>query len=591
VWIVATLGIALQWLVLVGVVVGLGSFVSKSAGRYLEAPLNLPARAWVGLAVACLWLYLIHLVVPLDSPLAWLPLLLLALAGTFFYVAGSRNELMDSLKRLKHQPWLVAVSCASLLLVLAMANQALLSPVWSDTYLYHLPAIDFYSQYRAIPGLANLHDRLGFQSSTLLIASAADVGIWKGEGFRLVNGFFLSLLILEVVQRLIASIDRRALTLGSAFMLIAASLLVALDPMRIPESVLAAPNLDVGAAVLFIVAMTYFVDAIETPSPRAVFLALTIASLSATFRPVNLLTFAIIAVVLLLVVAPAGKRLRWFGLPLAVSGALLAAGVIHTTVLSGYPFFPFPHPYFGFDWSLPQAEAQVTADSVTNWARFGATGISESEWIPWFKAWLSFIWQTGQVRDFAPAVFSGLAGLAIIALSAGRSIRLKRLLLLLSPVLPALVVWFYSAPDLRFAFGPLIAAGALPLALVLATGRSTRPAENDGSALVGDHVIANPWAMATACLLIVVCWGPAIDQIPNPVRASGDGVLGSLEPGYRPLEPYDPPGDWIEWAATEGQECVRELRCTNIPDPKKSVIFRGDGISDGLRRLPTQPPE
>jgi len=61
-----------------------------------------------------------------------------------------------------------------------------------DTGLYGAPAVRWIQTFPAVPGLANLHGRFGFNSSAFLCIAALGQGPWKDLGFHLFTGFMLS---------------------------------------------------------------------------------------------------------------------------------------------------------------------------------------------------------------------------------------------------------------------------------------------------------------------------------------------------------------------------------------------------------------
>jgi hypothetical protein len=47
----------------------------------------------------------------------------------------------------------------------------IIKPGHFDTYLYHMSSIQWIEQYRAVPGLANVQERLGFNSSIFVLSA------------------------------------------------------------------------------------------------------------------------------------------------------------------------------------------------------------------------------------------------------------------------------------------------------------------------------------------------------------------------------------------------------------------------------------
>jgi hypothetical protein len=88
------------------------------------------------------------------------------------------------------------------LTVLWLANHALAEATDYDLGLYHLGVIEYAKHYAAIPGLANLQTRFAASDPHLLLAAFVDRGPWSGAGWHLVDGFLVSLLVIELGSRL-----------------------------------------------------------------------------------------------------------------------------------------------------------------------------------------------------------------------------------------------------------------------------------------------------------------------------------------------------------------------------------------------------
>jgi hypothetical protein len=89
-----------------------------------------------------------------------------------------------------------------------------------DDYNYEFQAVRWFFDYPLVPGLANLHGRLGFNNSHHLLAALLSRGRWAGHVNHLVNGFVVALALVyvlvamvRVIRRPRSSRDRAALCL------------------------------------------------------------------------------------------------------------------------------------------------------------------------------------------------------------------------------------------------------------------------------------------------------------------------------------------------------------------------------------------
>src|SRR5467141_1934940 len=142
---------------------------------------------WMGLAFSVAALEIWSLVLPITPSIA------LFLFGVGILGLGlSRSKLRASLLAAwQNSRWLLLLGLAFALL---LAFRSCGPFDYYDTGLYGAPAVRWIQTYPAVPGLANLHGRLGFNSSVFLCIAALGQGPWKDLGFHLFTGFLLSAL-------------------------------------------------------------------------------------------------------------------------------------------------------------------------------------------------------------------------------------------------------------------------------------------------------------------------------------------------------------------------------------------------------------
>src|SRR6266851_6548174 len=171
----------LTWTVIALALIGLGSILLALLGR----DDSLIDAFWMGLAICVAVLEIWNLVLPVTPSIA-----LFLFGFGLFGLAISRSELLTSLLfAWQNSRWLLILGLAfALLLALRSCGPC----EYYDTGLYGAPSVRWIQTYPAIPGLANLHGRLGFNSSVFLCIAALAQGPWKDLGFHLFTGFLLS---------------------------------------------------------------------------------------------------------------------------------------------------------------------------------------------------------------------------------------------------------------------------------------------------------------------------------------------------------------------------------------------------------------
>ncbi len=161
----------------------------------------------------------------------------------------------------------------------------------------------------------------------------------------------------------------------------------------------------------------------------------------------------------------------------------------------------------------------------------------------------------------------------------------KGLGLLLIPTVTSLAVWFLAAPDPRFAWGPLLTLGLIPLALGLSRLSSQFTSlQSSGLALA-----------VTASFMSLAIAGPVLSSLVH--------IKGYVEDGFELREysfgpftiaanvnPVESPAV-AEFRLDDGNMILtptQDDRCQLVfpacrPYPDPTMQFRGDSVADGFR--------
>ncbi|MEX1219394.1 MAG: hypothetical protein WEB05_03295, partial [Solirubrobacterales bacterium] len=570
------------WAVIFLVTIGVGKLVVMLLGIENEANRTL---FWLGLTLVVGWLFLAHLIAPLGSAAVSAPLLVAGVAGWM----GSFDQVRDcrdSMKEAERSSYLIPLAC--LLVVALLANLALSEPTNYDSFLYHFASIKHHSDYAAIEGIANLHYRLGFHTATIPLAALFDLWPFGGEGYRVINGLLLSALVIELGGRVTEVSRDRKLKLGTAFLLLVTPVYLLVPGAADPSAMIASPSLDTGAGVTFIVAFTYFLDALTVRTSQAIAVSLLLLALAATFRQLNLVLLATAGPLLIVVGWKAGLHLRALVRPLFLTVLVTLSAAIHSTVLSGYPFYPATFPNLNLPWAHPVDEANGLRDDITQFAR-GTTmdpiGLTDSlrGTLSWLESWIRNLRGSGQLPRLALLSLVSLAGAVAIAISGNRWSGLRKLALVMFPLLVVLAFWFVSAPLIRFGLGPLAATFAAPVALALLRGRDEIRISWKGWAPSRDGFQAAAAAFVAGLALILFAASLLAPGGGGLVKADGSGALGSRPPVAVEVRRTVVQGGVTLSSPVYRDWCGKELWCT--PYPSSGIKLRGSELSDGLERL------
>jgi hypothetical protein len=351
-----------------------------------------------------------------------------------------------------------------------------LTPVINhDAGLYHLQTIKWFIQEPLVPGLANLHDRFGFNSMWLTLAALVDLPpkLFASPNFISNSlamffygvGIFLSL----------KSCFKGDVNLSNLFM---AS--TAIPWLSKVAYFMNSPSPDLPVMLVTFLIIYLLILSLEWPESRSVCLSL------ATILSAFAVSVKLVAAPLLLIVGgwcvvdfcrarltrqglvSTAKRSDKTGvrdpIPIALTMAFsvvivwLARGMF----LSGCPAYPSTLGCLqGLKWAVSMESVIRMNEAIQGWARLPGPGFGEAlnNW-----SWI-FEWWTRNIPKEPELVVLFLVGTCFLIVGAARSgSRAVTKSAFLVPALVSIlgvVFWFLSAPDPRFAYGFLFSLGLL----------------------------------------------------------------------------------------------------------------------------------
>lgn len=457
----------LYMLLLAVVMLGLAA-IFTGWGLILRQLLNQKDLSFSGLAVApllgwCLTLAVFqiwHLFLPVT---ALLPILIagvgiagLALNITVLWALACRR-----------MPRLIVFTAILCGLAFWMAMNTTRQPWNYDSGLYHLNSIRWANTYPVVPGLANLHGRLGFNSSFFLYAATLNVGPFAGKCHHLANGTLFLMSLVPCLGGLFAVV-RRGVRIRT-HQLYYALFTIPVVAWSMNPSYITSPSPD---AAVFLIGMILGGELLqllgldgehlqaeahpETAVNRAlVVLLLTFAGATVKLSFVELGGAAIIAVCAGFFSKPGwritGQRMLTLS---AIAGILfLVPWMIHGVILSGYIAFPMAVGGIPVDWKASASATENQMVWIESWARLPSVDYRQvlGNW-DWLLPWSHRMASEYPFDVILPLVLTGSGFLWMLI----RRIRKDAAVssgywLFLVPPAVGLVVWFFAAPAPRFA--------------------------------------------------------------------------------------------------------------------------------------------
>lgn len=536
---------------------------------------------WTGLSVVVGLVCLVHLVSPIGRWL-WFVVGPMALVGMALRPRSGFP---------RHRVGLLTV-VLGLIGALYVADRALKPATSYDSGLYHLPSLDWMFAFPAVPGLANLHGRLGFNGGSTAYTAFVGSAVPPEIVSHFANGLLVVAVGVEVLLALWALRRRGLPPSGHAPELV---LLLATPALVLPvheATEISSPSPDLPALVVSLAAALYVgrLAAADEHHPGDWVAATALLALLPVMR-VQLGVFTVIAAALLAVgvrtgrtAAPSGRRL------IVAVGAIPAlpwgAWTAHGIVLSGYLLYPSSLTRLPVSWAVPVAVADRESAWIRSWARTPGQPpeqvLDSSSWVgPWVRRTIA----DPQIRGMALLAVAGLVALVHLRARGRRQAgarsrpadpRRRPLLVVGAASSGTLIAWFLLAPDPRFVLGPLWLAAAAPAAA--ATGLLWPHRRAVGIVAVGAFLTVGGGFSARELLVT--------HQL-APQGAVGTGRWGLNEAPRVPLVAFDRDGTRF-YRPAEGDQCwATSLPCT--PYVSSFTLRTPGSVRDGFN--PTGRPQ
>lgn len=468
---VALCQLVVVWFVLAAIMAGVGLLIRRALGGGAPTSRDAVLAPWLGWCGVLGLLQVWHLFVAVG-PAALALVAVIGLCGLGFEARTLGRLVAANRRRL--------VPAAAVLLVCAfwLADHALQQPNNYDSALYHLNAVRWAREYPIVPGLANLHGRLGFNSATFLYTAMLDFGPLAHRSHQAASGFLVLLMLGVGLHGWLSVLARAPASVGARECFYAAFV----SPMvawAVTTGQLSSPSPDLPAFLLGAMASGELLGLIERPGTavaprRAAMAGVCILAMAAILVRSNLAVFGIVAGGIAWVVHGRGSPRREWGLSLALVAGLalllLVPWSLRSVILTGYVAYPLPIGRLPVDWAVPAAAARSEMDWIKAWGRTPGCHPAQvlQDWA-WLRPWLARTIRESGLQTVAP-VLTALAGAAVLLWRqrCGRPSGWPRACwLALVPALAGELAWFWSAPNPRFqgSLPWVIGLGALVLAL------------------------------------------------------------------------------------------------------------------------------
>jgi hypothetical protein len=327
-----------------------------------------------------------------------------------------------------------------LIIALIISYVSNLPVTWFDTHLYHLNAVRWLSDYGSVKGLANIHNRLGINNVTFILAALMDNGIFNSSSSHILNSSLFFIFLSQLIFFLFKKSKNNLINLFAFF-----SILI----MSMYMSQINSLSTDLSLSIFVLLSVFYTLKLEKEDLMLALPLYVLAATSKYSFFPALLLLFLFVLLQLKF------KVLSRKNLYILLSVFIFFLGfALRNLVLSGWPFFPLPILGINFKWRVPVEQLIVFNDTVKAWARLPGplyrSSLNVGFW-GWFINWFS----NNKPNLYYPFTIIFLVFVYIFSRdrfdkSSSARHYIKKIDFLIFINLVSLFYTFVAAPDFRF---------------------------------------------------------------------------------------------------------------------------------------------
>lgn len=390
---------------------------------------------------------LCFITIPLSIYSFWLPtnhilLLILIICSLGYWTISKRlrrqtiSNIKQYVSQLPKTAWLSII-----LIILVVMCGSLWSELGIDSMVYHVPQITWNESYPVIPGLANIEDRMGFNSNYLLTSSIYTFRFLWNTPVYFINGTLLIWLTIWVLYRLFVSKAQ----IIAIFIFFAYALLFLLNIKLACDT-----STDLAANYIIFYLLCKIVL-----NPTALKKELLLFYMLPIFLLTYKLSIAPIALFSLLILIQLIKNRQYKIIIFLNTTALLILifWLTRNVIISGYLIFPLHNiDIFTFDWKVPKDVAILESIQIKRVGNLYFKIIQHPHVSFREPYWQNILIIIVYILNIISLTITSIK--IVISLVKKRK-QIRYLLILFVITSTNIIIWFVSAPDFRFICGIL----------------------------------------------------------------------------------------------------------------------------------------
>ena len=322
---------------------------------------------------------------------------------------------------------------------------------YNDDGLYYKQTIQWIETYGVVPGLGNLHNKLGFNTNWHALSALFSWAFLGLGGMHDTNGF----LYLVSIAFLLTGLNR-TLSGSKDFSDVLRALL--LLPVFLFVKLLFAPSSDLPAIFITWICFILLLD--KRVKSKVNYLLAGLFAVYLITLKLSTLAVALIAGFILYDLFRE-RAFKELGNYLLLGVVIAVPWLARNVIITGYLLYPFEAlDLFNFEWKMHPVAVRDEADWITSYAvmpGISPTELSKMSFMEWMPMWfghLAFFDMGVVIATGISAMTLLLAGLFFYSKKGLSYISENRFhVLVFVTSLSGLFLWLYKAPDPRFSYG------------------------------------------------------------------------------------------------------------------------------------------
>ena len=375
--------------------------------------------------------------------LSFLFLLILSFFCLFYIKKKNQLDITGLFVRLKtlikSKPYFILAILITLLFILF---SSIVTPRLFDSHLYHIGAIKWNEMYNVVPGLANFHDRFGFNSSFFVMSASFTLTSILNQSLYLLSSLIVLVFFIWLIK--IAFEKKGLIAFICIFYLYFFYEQYILD--------ISSPSSDLLPNIL--ISFLFFKLLILGENFKNQYLLLIVIpffciTLKLSTIPILLISFITLFYKL--------NKLNAIKQTLIYGTIFILPWIIRNVILTGYVLYPFEEiDFFNFDWEVPAEKVKETKDWVYSWAKipfYDSNEVLNKSFSDWFSIW----WEMTDIKNrrlFIVALISPVL-LTVVSLFKRHTFN-KVFIIAYSICYLGFIFWLLKAPDFRFSFSLIL---------------------------------------------------------------------------------------------------------------------------------------